>query len=211
MLETLLLAAALSADPVPPPAPVTAPAAVPARPPAAASSAAGQGTCPLPVYMKKGKVRCADKPATTAFGRVTWIEGGRTVTVSAAQVDLDRTMPVHRKAARRGGFSMAGDMTRPVEPLLAPGQPAREPGLTVGATTVQYPGTEEPPPPPLTPGERDALQADLRKARSELDILKKRARALALIGAGPSNALGGAIHQREREIESIQRRLAAGR
>jgi len=196
--ETLILAALLAAGPGAGAAP---PTAVPRAP------EAGRVGCPLPVYMKDGRVRCADRPAAAAFGRVVWVEGGRPVSVPASLVDVERTMRIHRRAPRRGGFSVLGDGSAAPPPLVE--QAAAEEGPEAG--TRSYEGTQAPEPPPMTAAERRSLQGELHGAVIELDILKKRYRALALSGIQPSNALGRSIHSRERRIRAIQDRLAEGR
>jgi hypothetical protein len=203
--ETLLLAALLGAGP-------TAAGASGMQTPEAGAPAVPKGTtaCPLPVYLKGGEVRCADKPAAAAFGRVVWVEGGRPVSMPASRVDLERTMRIHQRAPRRGGFSVMGDGS-PAPPSLVEQAAAEEAagGEEPETGSRIYDGTEAPEAAPMTDEERKSLRDEMHRTVIELDILRKQYKALALSGIQPSNALGRSIHNRERRIREIKMRLAA--
>lgn len=207
----------LLAQTAPPASPSEKPAPSPGEGTAAATAreAPAAGECRLPVYFRSGEVRCSEKPASTAFGRFTWMEGGRWLTVRASAIDLERTLPIHEKAPRGGGFSVTGSQRTSVPfpaATASPPQTAPSRGLEVptrteweGAPEADQTTAEEEP--GLSPEDRSRLQEELRQARTELDVMIKQYRALALTGRAPSNTLSRAITQREQKIERIQEQL----
>ena len=177
------------------------------------SSLLASSTCPLPVYLKAGKIRCADRPAATAFGKITWIEKRRPVTLPVSQVDMKRTMGIHRKAPRKGGgFTIIGSAV-PVTPLTTNrsdsyrdmDSPPLEPDRVISHDQDPVKNST------LTESERTRIQEALHKAVIERDVMLKRYRALALTGMGPSNTLSTAILNREKNIARYKRQLQENR
>jgi len=191
--------------------------AAPTPPPAATGEpSAVRAPCPWPVFFRRGPVRCSERPVATAFGRVTWMEQGRSLSASAALVDLERTRGA-QSAARRaaGGFSVTGAAAGGGEGSAAGPKGSVPAGLSpAGSETEAVPQpapSASAPPKGLSPERRAELQSQLHQAEVELEVMEKNYRALILSGRGASNTLSSAINRRKRVIADLRQRLSQGR
>lgn len=140
----------------------------------------GPATCSLPVYLEDGTARCADAPAATAFGKVTWSEDGRVVTMPARLVDLERTMARHRRAPVRASFSMPEAGVRGGGPLPPRGElPSPRPIGQDCSDDEETPTVRHvveivrrPPPEPLPPL-RMSAQTEMRLRKERRQLLKE--------------------------------------
>ena len=99
-------------------------------------------TCEHPVYLKNGPVQCSEIVPSTAFGKVVYRTDGRMRTLSAARVDLTRTMQAAKGKPRVGSLSLAstGGTGTPFvyRAIPIPERAARPKSAQAGSTQTTY-------------------------------------------------------------------------